>query len=62
MSTVTAIPPAPAAEALAHFEAALRFETDCWDVHDAMSRGRPISCCWTCAAPSSIAGVMCPVR
>jgi rhodanese-related sulfurtransferase len=27
--------------ALAHFEAALRFETDCWDVHDAMSRGAP---------------------
>lgn len=40
-SHVTAVPPAAAPEALAHFEAALRFETDCWDVHDAMSRGAP---------------------
>lgn len=38
-TTVTAIPPAPSTDALAHFEAALRFETDCWDVHDALSRG-----------------------
>jgi rhodanese-related sulfurtransferase len=38
-TAVTAIAPAPSAEALAHFEAALRFETDCWDVHDALSRG-----------------------
>jgi rhodanese-related sulfurtransferase len=40
MSTaVTAIAPAASPDALAHFEAALRFETDCWDVHDALSRG-----------------------
>jgi len=38
-SAITAIPPAPASEAQAHFESALRFETDCWDVHDAMARG-----------------------
>jgi rhodanese-related sulfurtransferase len=38
-SLITAIPPAPSAEALAHFEAALQFETDCWDVHEALSRG-----------------------
>lgn len=38
-SAVTAVPPAPAAEALRHFETALHFETDCWDVHDALSRG-----------------------
>lgn len=37
-SSVTAVPPAPAPDALAHFEAALAFETDCWDVHDALSR------------------------
>jgi len=37
-SHVMAVPPAPAPEALIHFEAALRFETDCWDVHHAMSR------------------------
>ena len=38
-TAVTAIAPAASPEALAHFEAALRFETDCWDVHDALSRG-----------------------
>ncbi|OUR81020.1 rhodanese [Marinomonas sp. 42_23_T18] len=27
-------------EALVHFENLLRFETDCWDVHHAMSNGR----------------------
>ena len=36
---VTAIPPAPSAEALLHFEAEFRFETDCFDVHDAFARG-----------------------
>jgi rhodanese-related sulfurtransferase len=35
-SHVTATPPASAAEALAHFVDALRFETDCWDVHDSL--------------------------
>ncbi|MEO7730662.1 MAG: rhodanese-like domain-containing protein [Kofleriaceae bacterium] len=38
-SSITAVPPALSPEALAHFEAAFAFETDCWDVHDAMSRG-----------------------
>ncbi len=38
-SNVTAVPAAPAAEAAAHFIARLGFEADCWDVHDAMSRG-----------------------
>lgn len=33
----TQVPPAPPSEALAHFEAKLRFETDCWDVHAALS-------------------------
>ncbi len=40
-SAVTAVPAAPSEEALAHFESAFRFETDCWDVHDAMSSGAP---------------------
>lgn len=31
---------ANAQEALTHFENLLRFETDCWDVHHAMSNGR----------------------
>ena len=38
-SRVTAIPAASPAEAQAHFAAEFRFETDCWDVHDALSRG-----------------------
>lgn len=35
-SIVTEIAAAPSAEALAHFEDSLRFETDCWDVHSVM--------------------------
>ena len=35
-SAVTAIAPAPSEAALEHFEASLRFETDCSDVHDAL--------------------------
>lgn len=31
---------AESSEALAHFESLLRFETDCWDVHFAMSNNR----------------------
>ena len=38
-SSVTQIPAAQSAVALEHFESALRFETDCWDVHDAMTQG-----------------------
>ncbi|MFM8751332.1 rhodanese-like domain-containing protein [Rhabdaerophilum sp.] len=37
-SAVTAIPAASSAEAEAHFAAEFTFETDCWDVHDALSR------------------------
>lgn len=36
-NAVTAVPAAPSAEAVAHFEAAFRFETDCWDTHDALA-------------------------
>ncbi|MBB2196957.1 MAG: rhodanese-like domain-containing protein [Gluconacetobacter sp.] len=36
-SSVTTIPPAPSAEAVAHFSALFGFETDCWDVHAAMA-------------------------
>ena len=35
---VTAVSAAGTAEALAHFEASLRFETDCWDVHESLSK------------------------
>jgi rhodanese-related sulfurtransferase len=40
MSSVTDIPAAASADALAHFAAAFTFETDCWDVHDALSSGK----------------------
>jgi rhodanese-related sulfurtransferase len=30
------VPPAPPADALAHFRALLAFSTDCWDVHEAL--------------------------
>lgn len=40
MSHVSAIAAAPSAAALAHFEAQFKFETDCWDVHHALSNGQ----------------------
>ena len=40
MSNVTATPAAPSALALAHFEAEFTFESDCWDVHDAIGNGK----------------------
>ncbi|WP_317932203.1 rhodanese-like domain-containing protein [Halioxenophilus sp. WMMB6] len=39
-SMVTRPEAAQPAEALAHFQQLLRFETDCWDVHHAISQGR----------------------
>jgi rhodanese-related sulfurtransferase len=40
MPSRVALPPAAdSASALRHFEASFSFETDCWDVHDALSRG-----------------------
>lgn len=36
---VTQTPAAEPAEALAHFAARLRFETDCWDVHETLATG-----------------------
>lgn len=38
-SAVTKIPPAPSNLAREHFAAEFSFETDCWDVHDAMNNG-----------------------
>ena len=38
-TAVTAVPPAPSALAKDHFAAAFEFETDCWDVHDALEKG-----------------------
>lgn len=40
MSTaVSAVAPAPSHLAKEHFAAELTFETDCWDVHEALSKG-----------------------
>jgi rhodanese-related sulfurtransferase len=38
-SIVTAVPAADSSRALKHFESAFGFETDCWDVHHALSEG-----------------------
>ncbi|RKP45928.1 rhodanese-like domain-containing protein [Trinickia fusca] len=38
-SAVTAVPAADSTTALEHFEASLRFETDCSDVHSAFASG-----------------------
>ena len=38
-SSVTQVAPADSATALQHFESCLRLETDCWDVHAALSQG-----------------------
>jgi rhodanese-related sulfurtransferase len=38
-SAVAEVPAGEPAAALRHFESGLAFETDCWDVHDALSRG-----------------------
>jgi rhodanese-related sulfurtransferase len=37
MSNVTAVAAAGSAAARVHFQSTLQFETDCWDVHDALS-------------------------
>ncbi|WP_029012115.1 rhodanese-like domain-containing protein [Niveispirillum irakense] len=39
MSAVTEIPAAPSDQAAAHFTAQFTFETDCWDVQDALRSG-----------------------
>jgi len=38
-SHVAAIPAAASNDALARFEASFSYETDCWDVHDALTNG-----------------------
>jgi rhodanese-related sulfurtransferase len=38
---VTDVAAAASAAALAHFESLLAFETDCWDVHEALAAGHP---------------------
>jgi rhodanese-related sulfurtransferase len=40
-SAVSAVPAAPSDRAAAHFGTAFEYETDCADVHEAMSGGQP---------------------
>jgi len=40
MSVVTEVAAASSQEAIAHFADSLRFETDCWDTHHAMSESK----------------------
>ena len=40
-NNVTSIAAAASAEARAHFERLFGFETDCWDVHEALSSPQP---------------------
>jgi rhodanese-related sulfurtransferase len=40
-NAVTQTPAASADEAIQRFESELRFETDCWDTHDAMQQAEP---------------------
>jgi rhodanese-related sulfurtransferase len=39
-SAITEVPPASSDRALQHFATGLEFETDCWDVHDAIQNGK----------------------
>ena len=41
INSVTEIAAATSADARAHFESLLTFETDCWDVHEAMRSADP---------------------
>lgn len=40
-NSVIEVAAADSASAMEHFAASLRFETDCWDVHDAFEKGNP---------------------
>lgn len=40
-NSVTAVSAAPPEVAVAHFESEFTFETDCWDVHDALASSSP---------------------
>ena len=54
-TAVTAVAPAASDRALQHFESALEFETDCWDVHEAMSAGKADFVLFDVRGPASYA-------
>lgn len=41
VNAVIEVPAAAPEEAIRHFESELRFETDCWDTHDAIQQAEP---------------------
>lgn len=53
---VTAVPAAPAHDALVHFSRQLALETDCWDVHVALERGLDGFVVLDVRSPSAFAG------
>ena len=53
---VTEHPPAEPAAAAAHFQASLRFETDCWDVHEELATGAPTFVLLDVRGPAGFAG------
>ena len=60
---VTAVPAASSQEAEAYFSSRFALETDCWDVHDALSRGCNGFCVAPmCAAPIYTGQAMSPGR
>lgn len=40
-NAVNEVPAAPPEQALAHFSSEFAFQTDCWDVHEALRSGNP---------------------
>ena len=62
MSIVTEVAPADSAAALAHFEAAFTFETDCWDVHHSLTSGAQDFVLWMPAALKSTRPAMYRAR
>lgn len=48
-------PPAESADAAAHFQALLRLETDCWDVHQELATGEPTFVLLDVRAPAAFA-------
>lgn len=55
-NNVTSTAAAPSSEAHAHFARLFGFETDCWDVHDALSGGDPGFVLLDVRSPAQFAG------
>jgi len=60
MSRVTEIAPADPVDARRHFEGLLAYETDCWDVHDAIARGAAEFVLLDVRAPNAFAAAHLP--